>query len=144
MRNTHTESRTADGASPPAEEIGAADILGLIKGEWLDYALTLGMSAEEYWHADPSLIYNYERSFANRRKIREEEIWLQGAYIRSALASVVVPVGIADAGTSRRLPEYAPNPVRECASSADEAGEAERAKLYFDTLMKVNNKRGDK
>lgn len=120
------------------------DVLSLAKGEWLDYALTIGMTAEEYWHADPSLIWNYERSFEIRKKLKEQELWLQGAYIRSALSSVIVPVGLADNRTHQSLPEYAPSPIpTETASECcDVEAESERAGRYFDALMKFNNKRG--
>lgn len=120
----------------------------MAKGDWLDYALTIGMTAEEYWHANPSLIYNYERSYEAKRQLKEQELWLQGAYIRSALSSTVVPVGIADSRTVRNLPEYAPNPLADKVCAAEEAvvdpdAEAERAGRYFDALMKLNNNRGE-
>lgn len=120
------------------------NVLSLIKGEWLDYALAIGMTAEEYWYADPSLIFNYERSFEIRKQLKEQELWLQGAYIRSALSSIIVPVGLADNRTHQNLPDYAPSPLRVETSNEDidiEA-EAERAERYFDALMKFNNKRG--
>lgn len=118
--------------------------MSLIKGEWLDYALTIGMTAEEYWHADPSLIYNYERSFQNKKQLKEQELWLQGAYIRSALCSVIVPVGLADNRTHHNLPEYAPSPipVDNTVENIDCDKEQERAGRYFDALMEFNNKRG--
>lgn len=100
------------------------------------------MSAEEYWHGDPSLIFNYEQSYINRRKLKEQQLWLQGAYFRSALQSVVVAVGFADKSTAAKLPDYPPQPFTDERGGASEDADAEsrRAGAYFDALMRANNK----
>lgn len=50
------------------------------------------MTSDEYWHGDPSLIYNYEKAFENKRKLKEQEMWLMGVYVQNALSSVPLNV----------------------------------------------------
>lgn len=52
------------------------------------YALSLGMSAREYWHDDPMLINNYVRAEQIRQRKRNTELWLQGAYIYQAVGAL--------------------------------------------------------
>ena len=50
------------------------------------------MTANEYWFADPSLIFNYEKAYENKRKLKEQELWLMGVYIQQAISSVPLNV----------------------------------------------------
>lgn len=50
------------------------------------------MSADEYWEGDPSLIYNYEKAYENKQKLKQQELWLMGIYIQSAISSVPLNV----------------------------------------------------
>lgn len=53
----------------------------------MDYALTIGMSVEEYWFGDPHLIFRYEERFNNQRKLKEQDMWLLGNYMIRAMES---------------------------------------------------------
>ena len=57
------------------------------KEDYFDYALTIGMSAEEYWFGDPHLIYRYEAKHINQQKLKEQDMWLMGQYVVRALES---------------------------------------------------------
>lgn len=57
------------------------------KEDYFDYALTIGMSSDEYWFGDPHLIYRYEAKHRNQQKLKEQEMWLMGQYIVRALES---------------------------------------------------------
>lgn len=59
--------------------------LDYYKEDYFDYALTLGMSAEEYWFGDPHLIFRYEAVYTHKRKLKEQDMWLMGQYVVRAL-----------------------------------------------------------
>lgn len=66
--------------------------LDYYKEQYFDYALTIGMSVEEYWFGDPHLIYRFEQAYSNKRKIEQQNMWLLGTYIQSAISSVPLNV----------------------------------------------------
>lgn len=66
--------------------------LDYYKEEYFEYALTIGMTADEYWFGDPHLIYRYENVYANKRKLKEQDMWLIGTYIQRAISSVPLNV----------------------------------------------------
>ena len=118
----------------------------LARGEWLDYALLVGMTPDEYWFAEPGLLYNYAEKYRLERRLREDELWLQGAYFKAALSSTIFMAGLADEKTARKMPEYPkrPSETAEMSSELTEKqieAERTRAALYFDALMRVHNKK---
>ena len=52
------------------------------------YALSIGMTLEEYWHGEPKYINYYAKAYDIKRREKNTELWLQGAYIYNALACV--------------------------------------------------------
>lgn len=77
-------------------------------------ALLVGMSVDEYWFGDPSLIYNYQNVFEMKQRYDLQMAWVQGAYFKSALGSTQVwtvqPAKISD---WQKMPHYVENPVEE-------------------------------
>lgn len=73
------------------------------------YALEYGMTAEEFWEADPMLFWSYRISFMN--KIKEQQIlqnqmmWIQGAYIYNA-----VSVALANSFSKNKKYDYLEKP----------------------------------
>lgn len=57
-----------------------------------EYALTLGMSVDEYWYGDPYLLYRFESKYQNQRKLKEQHMWLMGQYVARALQCVPLNV----------------------------------------------------
>lgn len=55
------------------------------KEDYFEYALTIGMSADEYWFGDPHLVYRYEAKYRNQMKLQEQQMWLMGQYVARAL-----------------------------------------------------------
>lgn len=49
-----------------------------------DY-MAMGMSWDEYWHGDPYLVVVYRKMFELKRKQRNWEMWMQGAYVFDAM-----------------------------------------------------------
>ena len=48
-----------------------------------------GMSWREFWHGDPWAAVHYRDAHNLKRRMRNEELWLQGLYIRDAVESVM-------------------------------------------------------
>lgn len=118
----------------------------MVKGEWLDYALLVGMTPDEYWFADPALIYNYAEKYRLECRLREDELWLQGAYFKAALSSTVLMVGLADEKTARKMPEYPARPSESANPNGTPTekqinSERTRAEIYFNALMRVHNRK---
>lgn len=55
----------------------------------MPFYLSLGMSAEEYWHGDPCLYAVYREAATLRREQENNAAWLNGLYVYNALQSVV-------------------------------------------------------
>lgn len=53
------------------------------------YYLVIGMTYEQFWDGDPSLVISYRRADELRRRRMNEELWLAGIYTSEALASTV-------------------------------------------------------
>ena len=84
------------------------------KGFLFDHALLIGMTADEYWYGDPSLLYNYENAFVLKQKYDLQMAWTYGAYFKSALGSTqlwtVQPYKRQD---WKQMPKYAEYPVKQ-------------------------------
>ncbi len=46
------------------------------------------MSYEQYWDVDWQLVKYYRKAYEIKKKLKNEELWLQGAYIYDALCAV--------------------------------------------------------
>lgn len=51
----------------------------------LPYYLSIGMTADEFWHGDVHLAKAYREAYKLRRKDENFNLWLQGRYIYEAL-----------------------------------------------------------
>lgn len=115
--------------------------LDYYKEDYFDYALTLGMSAEEYWFGDPHLIFRYEAIYHHKRKLKEQEMWLMGQYIVRALESSVLNVNgfIEKSSQLRPYPECPYTDIFNQKQPTDEQKElveVARAKLMARGLLR--------
>ena len=55
----------------------------------LPYYLAVGMSYEQFWEGDPSIVISYRRADEIRKRRMNEELWWGGMYTADALASTV-------------------------------------------------------
>ena len=53
------------------------------------YALSIGMSYEQYWYEDPALINIYIKAEKHRQRKRNNEMWIQGLYIYNAVGGLI-------------------------------------------------------
>lgn len=51
--------------------------------------LSYGMSYSEYWEGDPNLAIAYRKAHEINLRRKNEELWLQGVYMRYAMSSVM-------------------------------------------------------
>ena len=53
----------------------------------LPHYLVMGMSVDEFWNQDPKLAEVYRDAYETKKRIQNENMWLQGAYVYHALCS---------------------------------------------------------
>lgn len=51
--------------------------------------MAIGMTYEQYWYDDPLMVRAFYKAKKLRDKRRDEEAWLQGAYVLKALQATV-------------------------------------------------------
>ena len=56
--------------------------------ELFPYYLSIGMTEEQYWDRDSTLVVSYRKAEEIRTNRKNQEMWLQGAYIYEALCRV--------------------------------------------------------
>lgn len=50
----------------------------------LPFYLSIGMTPEQYWDEDCTLVVAYRQAYELKRKERNNDLWLQGLYILSS------------------------------------------------------------
>lgn len=138
---TSSESAEGGGQSAPFLNSYTAAFYDLFP-----YYLSIGMTPEQYWDADPALAKYYRKADELRRKRRNEELWLQGMYIYEALCDVS-PVMNAFAKKGTKPRPYSDHPYaltvkeREDERILIEKREREKARRYMEAKMAEINKR---
>ena len=51
--------------------------------------MAYGMTYEQFWYEDPWMVRAYAQAFLLKRKMKNEEAWIQGAYVANALNAVI-------------------------------------------------------
>ena len=69
------------GGNAPVANLTYTEIFNKV----LPYYLSIGMSAEEFWHGEAELVIAYRQAHKLRRKEANFNCWLQGRYIYDAL-----------------------------------------------------------
>lgn len=109
----------------------------------------MGMTAEQYWEGDCTLVVYYRRAEHIRNDRSNRMAWLQGLYIYEALCDVApVLQAFAKKGTKPR--PYSEEPYALSADAREDKEEREEKKKYdkgldmMKALMKLNNARFEK
>ena len=102
--------------------------------------LLYGMSTEEYWHGDPWLVRAYAQAYLLRRKVENEQAWIQGAYIANA-----VTVAIANTFGKKRL-DYLKKPLEifpktEAEKKAEIREEKRKLISWLNGMIRANRKK---
>lgn len=54
-----------------------------------DYALSIGMTYDQYWYGDYTMLIHYHNAEKIRQRKRNNEMWVQGMYIYHAVGDLV-------------------------------------------------------
>lgn len=103
--------------------------------EYLDklfvYALSLGMSYDQYWHDDPKLINCFIEADEIRQRKKNYELWVQGFYVYQAIGSLIHLAN--PFSKERRAKPYLKEPIPLTQKEKEEA--EERAYQRFKEQM---------
>ena len=114
--------------------------------EVFPYYLAIGMTYEQFWDGDPTLVKYYRKSAEIKRDMTNQELWLQGLYVYEALCNVS-PLLHAFARKGAKAHPYPSQPyaVSEKQRKIDEEERerkvAERGMMLMEKLMKESNKK---
>lgn len=116
--------------------------MSYMEREWLDEALQIGMTPDEFWYGDPELFYNYARAYENKQKQEQQNIWQIGARVKQALSSSILMACLADKNTARNLPDYPECPYLESTENGEQQLtdkqielERQRAKVWLENWV---------
>ena len=100
-----------------------------IFNEYFPYYLSIGMTYEQYWYGDCRLTEYYRKAQKIRDNRRNQELWLQGAYIYEALLDVApVLQAFAKKGAKPRM--YAKEPYALTVEDVRAKRKSEEEKQY--------------
>ena len=114
--------------------------------ELFPYYLAIGMTYDQYWNDDPTLVKYYRKADEIRKERLNEKLWLQGMYIYEALCDVS-PVLHAFAKKGTKPQPYSEKPYSITAEQVKRAEEekerkiAEKGKRFMEAFMHSTNKR---
>jgi hypothetical protein len=114
--------------------------------ELFPYYLSIGMTFDQYWNDDCTLVKYYRKAEELRNEKRNQELWLQGMYVYEALCDVA-PVLHAFAKKGTRPAPYSTKPyaITEKQIKQDEEEKqrklAEKGKKFMEAMaISVNKK----
>ncbi|MBP5442292.1 MAG: hypothetical protein J6Y60_03545 [Treponema sp.] len=96
--------------------------------------MAYGMTYEQFWYGDPWMVKAFEESYLLKRRVKNEEFWLQGAYIYRAVHAVVA------SAIGGRTEKYLTNPFDFLPKTKLEQAQEEHEKRmkiirFFDSLI---------
>lgn len=109
--------------------------------EVFPYYLSIGMTYDQFWNDDPTLVMYYRQADEMRIERKNQELWLQGLYIYEALCDVApIMHAMAKKGTKARPYAEQPYPITEKQRRREQEEKerriAEKGKRMMDMLMK--------
>ena len=114
--------------------------------EMFPYYLSIGMTPEQYWDGDCTLVKYYRQAEELRNEKRNQELWLQGMYIYEAICDVS-PILHAFAKKGAKPHPYPSRPYAISEKQIKQEREekerklAEKGKRFMEALMQSTNKR---
>ena len=114
--------------------------------ELFPYYLSIGMTPEQYWEGDCTLVKYYRKAEELRNDKRNQELWLQGMYIYEALCDVA-PIlhSFAKKGTKPTPYSEKPYPLNAKQTKLDEEEKqrrlAEKGKRFMEAMAASINKK---
>lgn len=114
--------------------------------ELFPYYLSIGMTPEQYWDGDCTLVKYYRQAEEMRTDRRNQELWLQGMYVYEAICDAS-PILHAFAKKGAKPNPYPSKPYAITEKQIKQEREekerkiAEKGKRFMDALMRSTNKR---
>ena len=137
---TSSESVEGDGRSVPLFNSYTTKFY-----EVFPFYLSIGMTPEQFWDGDCTLVKYYRKAYELQRKRKNEDLWLQGMYIYEALCDVS-PILQAFAKKGTKAHPYPDHPYaitqddRKDERKLKEKRDREKAKQYMLGKMARINK----
>ena len=109
--------------------------------------MAIGMTYDEYWHGDPFMVRAFYKANKARKKMMNEQMWLNGIYTLRALEATV---GNLMKKKTEKLNEYPEEPIafeQENTAPVEKTKqqkeqEATFAKAYMMQMMQVGKEWG--
>lgn len=98
--------------------------------------MSIGLTPDQYWNDDSSLAEAYRRADELKRERRNQELWLQGAYIYDALCRVA-PVFHAFAKKGTKPLSYSSEPFVISNKQKRKQEEEQEKKVYSKGLARM-------
>ena len=114
--------------------------------EVFPYYLSIGMTSEQFWEGDCTLVKYYRKAEEVRNEKRNQELWLQGMYIYEAICDVS-PILHAFAKKGAKPHPYPSKPYAITEKQIRQEREekerkiAEKGRRFMEALMSSTNKR---
>ena len=114
--------------------------------ELFPYYLSIGMTYEQYWEGDCTLVKYYRQAEELRNEKRNQELWLQGMYVYEAICDVA-PVlhAFAKKGTKPTPYSAKPYPLNDKQVKRDEEEKqrklTEKGKRFMEAMAVSINKK---
>jgi hypothetical protein len=114
--------------------------------ELFPYYLSIGMTYEQYWEGDCTLVKYYRKAEEIRNDRRNQELWLQGMYVYEAICDVA-PIlhAFAKKGTKPTPYSAKPYPLNDKQTKRDEEEKqrklAEKGKRFMEAMAANINKK---
>ena len=114
--------------------------------ELFPYYLSIGMTPEQYWDGDSTLVKYYRKAEEMRNEKRNQELWLQGMYIYEAICDVA-PIlhAFAKRGTKPTPYSAKPYPLNNKQIERDEEEKqrklTEKGKKFMEAMADSINKK---
>ena len=114
--------------------------------EMFPFYLSIGMSPEQYWDGDCTLVKYYRKAEELRNEKRNQELWLQGMYFYEAICDVS-PILHAFAKKGAKPHPYPSKPYAISEKQIRQEREekerklVEKGKRFMEAIMHSTNKR---
>lgn len=105
--------------------------------EHLPFYLMAGMTPEQFWEGDCTLVIAYRKAWELRLRKENRDMWLQGLYFYEALCDVS-PVLHAFAKRGTKPRQYMSEPIAITKAEAEERREREERQRYEDMKARVS------
>lgn len=113
--------------------------------EIFPYYLSIGMTYEQFWNDDPTLVIYYRKAAEMQLERKNQELWLQGLYVYEAICDVA-PIlnAMAKKGTKARPYSEQPYAITEKQRRREveekERKVAAKGKRMIERFMRASNK----